>query len=263
VTQPFPRRASNDIHQANSPLKIPRSRPDIRTIPKIPATISLKLRGFAAESAVDSLHWISPNGLPLIQLLGRNHMKTIKRIIGLGLILFAPYCLGSEMLMTLEQKVLTSDLVVIGTVTDVHLGEIRKRPELLEQTQDTKIRLQIDECIAGNKSGEISIEAHSVSFFFKGGWQSSTAGFTNGRVKKNERFIAYLKESKEGYVLAGESIQYLEWIDEGSKTVTDIGQTSRMVPIELKRKQLLDLAAKRQKAQQAAPGQPATRPLSK
>lgn len=165
--------------------------------------------------------------------------------------------------MTLEQKVLTSDLIVFGTVTDVHLGEIRKRPELMQKTQDTKIRFQIDECIAGNESGEISIEAHSVSFFSKGGWQSSTAGFTNGRVKKNERFIAYLKESKEGYVLAGESIQYLEWIDQGSKTVTDIGQTSRMVPIELKRKQLLELAAKRQKAQQAAPGQPATRPLSK
>ena len=192
----------------------------------------------------------------------KTRMKTIKRIIGSGLILFAPYCLGSEMLMTLEQKVLTSDLVVIGTVTNVHLGEIRKRPELMQKTQDTKIRFQIDECIAGNKTGEISIEAHSVSFSFKGSWQSCTAGFTNGRVKKNERFIAYLKESKEGYVLAGESIQYLEWIDEDSKTVTDIGQTSRMVSIDQKKKQLLELAAKRQKAQQGGTGQPATRPLS-
>lgn len=191
-------------------------------------------------------------------------MKAIKRILEASLTLFATNCFGSEITMPLEGKVWASDLVVIGTVTDVRLGDIRMRPELKQRTQDTKIRFQIDEIITGKESGEISIEAHSVSFKERDGLPSttSTAGFSNYRVKKNERFVAYLKKSNEGYVLAGESVQFLEWIDTESKSVRDVGQTSNMIPLELKINQLR-AAAKKKDAQQGGSGQPATRPESK
>ncbi|HOW68936.1 MAG TPA: hypothetical protein P5186_24895 [Candidatus Paceibacterota bacterium] len=183
----------------------------------------------------------------------------MKRISIVTLLLFFTTCFGSEILRKLEDKVMNSDLVVIGSVVDVRLAEIRKLSGLSVKAQDTHIRFLIEECILGKKTGEILIEAHSVSFSDAEGSHGATAGFSNFGVKKGARYIAYLKEANEGYVLAEESNQFLEWIAEGSRTVRDVGQTSRMVPLELKRKQLLELAAKHQEAQQSDAHEPPPR----
>jgi hypothetical protein len=174
-------------------------------------------------------------------------MKSFARIMIACTVMLLEVCFGSELDITLEQKVQDSDIVVLATVTSVELGNIRKLPKLIQMTQDTKIHVRIDECIFGNETGEISIEAHSVSFV-EGDTPhmvSATAGFTNSKVKNGVRFIAYLKKVSGRYLLTGESNQFLELIDDQSKQVSDTGQTNKMVDLEWKKVKLRELALKK------------------
>jgi hypothetical protein len=195
---------------------------------------------------------------PLTIAVGRIDMKSLALVsIGCCVALSGAVCGGSEILRTLEQKVASSDLVAVGVVTDVQLGEIRQLRNLSLKTQDTRIRFRVEECILGKEDGEISIEAHSVHFTDSdGAIQGATAGFSNYGVQKGGRFIAYLRKTKGGYILSGESNQYLEWIDDKSHTVRDVGQTGRMVALELKRKELLRIAQKAQPDGAASGSQP-------
>jgi hypothetical protein len=112
--------------------------------------------------------------------------------IGCCIGLSATICAGSEILRTLEQKVASSDLVAVGVVTDLQLGEIRQLRNFILKTQDTRIRFRVQECILGKEAGEISIEAHSVHFTDSdGSIQGATAGFSNYGVQRGSRFIAY------------------------------------------------------------------------
>jgi hypothetical protein len=78
------------------------------------------------------------------------------------MLLLQTACFGSEMLVTLEEKVRCSELVAVGTVTGVELKTIRTRPGSSMRAQDTIIRFRVDECILGEKKGEILIEAQDA-----------------------------------------------------------------------------------------------------
>jgi hypothetical protein len=170
------------------------------------------------------------------------------------------------MLVTLEEKVRCSELVAVGTVTGVELKTIRTRPGSSMRAQDTIIRFRVDECILGEKKGEILIEAHSVSFREGNTLHDATAGFSNHRVTKGKRFIGYLKKVDDRFILSGESNQFLEDIDDLTKTIRDVGQTSYRVPLEWKMNELRKLVLQAdwtKKAQPAGAGQPATKPADK
>lgn len=185
-------------------------------------------------------------------------MKSLLLIsIGCSVTLSAVIGGASEIVRTLEEKVASSDLVAVGAVKDVQLGEIRQLRDLSLKTQDTRIRFKVQECILGKEDGEISIEAHSVHFTDSDGRiQGATAGFSNYGVQKGRRFIAYLRKTKDGYVLSGESNQYLEWIDGESQTVRDVGQTGKMVALALKRQELLKIVQKARRGGTANRKQP-------
>jgi hypothetical protein len=168
---------------------------------------------------------------------------------------------GSELLFLLDEKVQLSDLVAIGKITDVKLGEISgpASDSGFGRTQLTTIRFRIDERILGRATNEIVIEAHSVSFSDGSGSYSATAGFSNYEVTAGKRFIAYLKRKEDKFVLSLNSNQFLEWVDDANRTVRDVGQTRQMVPLEMKLKELKSLA----KTRKGQPGGPAngSRPI--
>lgn len=164
------------------------------------------------------------------------------------ILFFSVACFASEILITLEEKVDESSLVVVGTVTTVRLGEIKKEKGQFLKTQKVIITLKIDEYIYGNAENEINIICYSVFYTDKdGSIAGATAGFSSYGIAKDNRYIAYLEQVDGKYYLSGSSNQYLEIINDANNTVNDIGQTSKMVPLDKKIRKLRKLAKSKSK----------------
>lgn len=162
--------------------------------------------------------------------------KLILILVWLSIVLGAAN--ASEWPYSLEHKVSESDLVVLGTVTSVVLGEIQKEESRKSKTQAVKLEVNIDDVIYGRAGKNITIHCYSSSYSEKieNGIRrvTSTAGFSSHGITKGTTYIAYLKQKDGKYYLAFSSNQSLEKIDPKKNIANDVGQTTATVPLNRK-----------------------------
>lgn len=148
---------------------------------------------------------------------------------------------ASEITISLEQKVNSSSVIAIIQIEIIELGKIQKRNGYFSKTQEIKITAKLIKSILGKTKRNISFTCQASSFSDGKINQFSTAGFSSFDIKKGNQYIAYLKKQSDNFLLIFDSNQALEKIDKANKQVTDIGQTTKKVPLKEKINKLIAL----------------------
>ncbi len=136
----------------------------------------------------------------------------------------------SEPDLTLEEKFSESSLVVVGTITSMKLGEIKKYNTDSSETQHIEISFEINEQIYGKSDKEIIINAYSVDWVKNDTSQMCTAGFSSDQIEVGNNYIAYLKKADGKYFISGNSNQYLDNTFDSKKVMKESTHDGKLDP---------------------------------